>query len=507
MPGALLAARLVLAVVFGVAGVAKLFDVRGAIAGASGFGLPEKLAKLVGPALPVVELGIAVAVVPLSTAWWGALAALCVLVAFVAAIARSMRHGQAPKCHCFGQLHSAPAGPGALVRNAALAAVAAFVVAHGPGSSGTSATAWVSRLSTSELLAVIAIVISAALAVAAATLSVSLLRAHGRLLVRVDELQSALAGAGVGAHVPVPATNNGHRIPGLPVFSRAPEFDLALLGGGRTTSRELLGRGLPLLLVFTDPGCGPCKEAVSLVALWQRNYAERVTIAVLSQGDRDLMRARTEQLDPLSVLLDEDGGVARAYASYGTPSSVLVSTEGRVASPVSSGPKGVHDVLERALGVRVPLPEQEQRSVSALASTVIGSQVPEFELPTVAGGSLSTQSLSGGRTVMLFWNQNCGFCAKMKPDLQAWWTERAAGVPQLLIISRGSAEENKDLGQPERVVLDHDLVLARHFGATGTPMGVLVADGRVSSGVAAGADAVFALLGATRNEKVAGLRG
>ena len=495
MSQGLLAARAVLCLVFVVAGLAKLFDLRGAQQAVTAFGVPERLARPVSVALPVLELGIACALLPLTTAWWGALTALSVLVLFTAAIGRSIRRGQAPDCHCFGQLHSAPAGRSTLARNAVLAAIAAFIVAHGPGPAGTSATAWVSRLSAAELLSIVALLVAVAVAAAAATLALSLLRAHGRLLVRIDQLQAALAGAGAaaGPAVSAPLIGNGNGA-GLPIGTRAPDFELQELDGAMVSLGSLLGARVPVVLVFTDPSCGPCKQALPLVAEWQRHYAGQVEIAVVSEGDVDLMRSQRDKLALSRVLVEERHDVAKAYASYGTPAAVLISSEGFIGTAVQGGPKGIHEVLERALRFPVPVPSQKGPDHEASA-VVIGAQGPHFELPTVSGGIVSAESLRGVETVLLFWNPNCGFCAKMKPDLQAWWQRRAPQAPQLLVVSRGSVEENADLGPGERVVLDQDFMLASRFGASGTPMAVqLGADGRIASRVAAGATGVFGLL-------------
>src|SRR3954463_14740375 len=109
MAAALLASRLVLALVFLTAGAAKLADREGSRAAIAGFGVPPAMASPLGVLLPLVELTAAVLLVPAAAAAWGALLALALLLLFIAGIARSMARGEAPDCHCFGQLHSAPA--------------------------------------------------------------------------------------------------------------------------------------------------------------------------------------------------------------------------------------------------------------------------------------------------------------------------------------------------------------------------------------------------------------
>jgi uncharacterized membrane protein YphA (DoxX/SURF4 family) len=140
MDAALLVARLLLALVFAVAGVAKLVDRTGSRQAIIDFGLPRALASPLGILLPLCELAVAAALIPPPTAWWGAIGALALLLVFVVGIGANLARGRKPDCHCFGQLHSAPAGPKTLARNAALAAVAALVVWQGwQGNVGPSA--------------------------------------------------------------------------------------------------------------------------------------------------------------------------------------------------------------------------------------------------------------------------------------------------------------------------------------------------------------------------------
>jgi uncharacterized membrane protein YphA (DoxX/SURF4 family) len=112
MSVALLIARLALAMTFAVAGAAKLADLAGSRRALEEFGLPLPLALPLGTFLPVVEIGIAAAWVPVVSGWWGATAALALLVVFTAGIAGTLIAGRRPDCHCFGQLYSAPIGWG-----------------------------------------------------------------------------------------------------------------------------------------------------------------------------------------------------------------------------------------------------------------------------------------------------------------------------------------------------------------------------------------------------------
>src|SRR2546426_6052808 len=122
MDTALLALRLALALVFATAAAGKLLDLPGSRAAVRDFGVPARIASVAGTLLPFAELAVAIALIPAGSAQWAALGGVALLLAFIAGIARALRQGRTPDCHCFGQIHSAPAGRGTLVRNAVLAA-------------------------------------------------------------------------------------------------------------------------------------------------------------------------------------------------------------------------------------------------------------------------------------------------------------------------------------------------------------------------------------------------
>src|SRR5215203_3550116 len=128
---ALLLSRVLLTSVFVAAGVSKLTDRVGSRQAIVDFGLPSSLATPLGLLLPLGELAVAAALIPIATAWWGALGALALLLVFIVGIGLNLARGHKPDCHCFGQLHSAPAGWKTLARNGALATLAGFLAWRG----------------------------------------------------------------------------------------------------------------------------------------------------------------------------------------------------------------------------------------------------------------------------------------------------------------------------------------------------------------------------------------
>src|SRR3954452_8257734 len=154
MDTVLLAIRILLALVFATAGIGKLFDLEGSRAAMRDFGLSRRLASAAGVVLPVVELAAAVLLILHPTVTAGAVLTLVLLLAFIGGIANALRRGVAPDCHCFGQIHSEPAGPSTLIRNGVLAALAIFLVAAGKG---PAIDTWVGDRSAAELVAVVAV--------------------------------------------------------------------------------------------------------------------------------------------------------------------------------------------------------------------------------------------------------------------------------------------------------------------------------------------------------------
>src|SRR4051794_4330854 len=123
MGTAALVARLVLAGILVAAGIAKLLDRSGSRRALLDFGVREPLARFGAVALPIAELATAAALLVQPAARWGAVAALVLLVGFAAAIVNALVRGTAPDCHCFGRIHSAPAGRKQVLRDAALGAL------------------------------------------------------------------------------------------------------------------------------------------------------------------------------------------------------------------------------------------------------------------------------------------------------------------------------------------------------------------------------------------------
>lgn len=338
--------RLVLAAIFVVAGVAKLWDLAGAREAIRSFGVPASLSGPSAIALPVVELALAVLLLLAGTARVAAVAAAALFAAFAFVVALARLRGRTPDCQCFGRLHAAPAGWGVVGRNIALAVITLLVVSQPASAISTTA---------GGVFAISALVLGQAI------LTYALLRRYGRALRRIEELESRRPALEVGAEAPVFA--------GLP------------------------SRGRQALLVFTAPGCGPCKALLPRVAQWKQDHAHVLAVTVV-----------------------EDAVVAERYGIYVTPSAVLVGADGRIEQARLEGADAIEQVVESLTATPMPIAAPNANRRLALAGAAAGA---------VAVAAGTAQAAPQHPSVL-------------DPELQAIDAALKAAAPRLLTASQRS---------------------------------------------------------------------
>lgn len=520
MDAVLLIARLALAGIFAVAGVGKLLDLSGSQQAVRNFGLPERLAKPGGIALPIAELIIAALLLPVTTAKYGAIAAFALMLVFIAAIANQLRIGNQPDCHCFGQIHSEPAGPKTLIRNGIFAIVAAFVAIAGWDDAGTSLTGWMHDRSGFEWFVLTLSVIAVAGLAVSGWIIVHILGQNGRLLLKLDELEDQITALASGN--PIPATSKPapsarpEPARGLPIGTKAPAFRLEGIYGETQTLDALRAAGKPLLLVFADPGCGPCNALMPDVAAWQKELAANLTIAVMSRGTVEKNQEKAELHGLSSILLQPDRSISDSYQAIGTPSAVLVQANGTIGSQVLGGAEKIREfvrsfrdggVSEQAVIAAPPKPAEPGHATGSNGQSArphMGDPAPGFSLPDLDGNIVTLADFQGQDAVLIFWSPTCGFCKRMADDILAWEREPGANAPQAVFVTSGDVQANRDFGFASTVLLDEQVATMRQFGASGTPTAIrLDKDGNIASQLRVGQQGVMSLL---RNEEAPAVR-
>jgi uncharacterized membrane protein YphA (DoxX/SURF4 family)/peroxiredoxin len=320
MDDALVVARLFLTAVFVVAGVAKLADRSGTRQALADFDVPPRLADPLLLLLPAAELAAATALVFPTTARWGAAGSLVLLALFVVGLTRVLHRGEAPDCHCFGQLHSKPASWVTVARNLVLALPAAYVALAGPGPSLVS---WVTGTDARDIW----LIATGSLATLTTTMSVLLWRENRRL--RSTDDRAAAAPRQIGA--------------------LAPHFTLPSTAGRVVSLQDLLADDRACILTFVHPGCGPCAPLLPELARWHDTITEHLALTLVTPAEAIEAEQLAREHALTNVLIDEQSAVSHAYGVTATPSAVLVASDGTVRSAPVAGRVAIESLIRLAL--------------------------------------------------------------------------------------------------------------------------------------------------------------
>src|SRR5262249_5167706 len=122
---------------------------------------------------------------------------------------------------------------------------------------------------------------------------------------------------------------------GLKAGTVAPEFLLPLVGGGELALADLRGRRV--LLVFSDPNCGPCDE---LAPRLQELHRERpdLKVVVVSRRDAEATRAKAEAFGlTFPIVMQRQWEISLKYGMFATPIGYLIDERGVLMKDVAVG--------------------------------------------------------------------------------------------------------------------------------------------------------------------------
>ena len=138
---------------------------------------------------------------------------------------------------------------------------------------------------------------------------------------------------------------------GLAAGSVAPDFTLPQLDGPELRLSDFRGRHV--LLVFSDPQCGPCTEVLLRLEIFHRNHPDLLVLTV-SRGDAEPNRRKACDLGlTFPVVLQRQWEISREYAMFTTPIAYLIDAKGTIAADVAVGIDAILGLANHAAATMV----------------------------------------------------------------------------------------------------------------------------------------------------------
>ncbi|MEP7076702.1 MAG: TlpA family protein disulfide reductase [Acidobacteriota bacterium] len=485
MESLLLLSRLFLVGIFGVAGITKLMDLKGSETAVRDFGVPKALVTPLSIILSVSEVIIAILLFPLFTSWIAAVAALVFLIWFTIGMGYQMAKGNAPDCHCFGQLYNEPVRVSSLIRNAGFSIPAIFLVyrgvkGQGPGF-GDERT-----YSPEFVFGVLILAGVASLLLYARQMSIRQIE-----ILRRMEILEALGGGAIERN------EAGDPNDGLPIGAVFPDFSLLDAQGKLITLDHLLAEAKPTLFFFISPTCEPCKALMPEIDEWQAGLRDSVNLVFVSKGTVEANQEKFTGSWAKRFLLQKNTELQDLVSAKWTPSALLMNTDGRVASHIAAGDVSIRGLVDTIKSGDINDPFFYFASKKPHAREPrIGETVPDFEMPDLEGRMIDAAELRGKPTLVTFWSLTCPHCVEMMRQIKNWESDGGEREANLLLFSDGEIEEHRKFELSSRIIIDKDYATAAKFGMMGTPSAVLVDEnGRIASETAVGAANIWALIG------------
>lgn len=487
--------RILLVAIFGVAGIAKLYDLNGSKKAMQSFGVPEGAALAAGLTLPLIEIAIAILLIFVQTSWFGAIGATALLGIFIVGMAWQMYQGNAPDCHCFGQVHSEPVSPKSLIRNVIFIVPALVLIITGRENQGLNLFGSNFNNSSESTMQIIIGLAMIGLLAAVVYFLKQISEQQVQIMRRIEILEFT---AHEGTKE-VEREDVSSPVEGLPIGSVAPEFVLPDLNNKEIGLKDLLSPKKSTIFLFVSPTCNPCGALLPEIEQWQTELKDKLNFVFISSGNvkdnTDKFAGKTLK----KILLQKDKEVAEIYGAKWTPTVILVNSDGRIASRVAAGDSAIRAIIDK-----VRESEDEVKFVSNNDGDKLGQELPEFKLEDISGKAVTPKDLVGKPTLITYWSPGCGWCQRMLDDLRDWDKTKGQDEPNLIVVSSGDAEKHKDMGLQSTILLDNDFVVSKSLGMSGTPSAVLLNEqGKIISEIAVGADNIWSLIG-KKSEKTNG---
>ncbi|HMF13107.1 MAG TPA: redoxin domain-containing protein [Gemmataceae bacterium] len=153
---------------------------------------------------------------------------------------------------------------------------------------------------------------------------------------------------------------------GLRAGTVAPDFRLPRIDGGELSLAEL--RGGRVLLVFSDPNCGPCDE---LAPRLQRLHLEQpdLHVLVVSRHDAEATRAKADAVGlSFAIVMQKQWEISLQYGMFATPIGYLIDEQGMIARDVAVGVEPILALADESAGARTGVEPSRNGEKAARAS-------------------------------------------------------------------------------------------------------------------------------------------
>lgn len=482
----LLVLRLALTVVFGVAAFGKLIDREGSERALSDFGVPKAFVPAFAYLLPTAELAIAVSLLFIEVSWFAAIGAALLFAIFTGGMIYQYAKGNAPDCHCFGQIHSEPVGVPSILRNVAFLAIAAVLIFAGRSNQGLDLVA--KDQNVMQLIIGIAVI---GLLVAVVYFLKKISEQQVQIMRRIELMELVSQEGGEVAREDVT-----HPHEGLPIGGHFPDFELSDVNAQTITLSTIKDQKTPTLFFFVSPTCNPCKALLPEIDQWRKELMGKVNFVFVSNGkaQENIDKFGNDPRRP--ILLQKQRELAEAVNAQWTPTVILMDTNGRVASHPTAGDNAIRSLIEQLKSEDLDREFTHFARVHDHAHNRIGESVPEFSIQDIKGKVIDSDYFKGKQTLVTFWSTTCQFCSSMMDELKEWDRTKGKDAPELVLFSEGDKETHEKFQLNSPVILEDGYKTAVGFGMFGTPSAVLVnEDGKIISETAVGAANIWSLVG------------
>lgn len=139
---------------------------------------------------------------------------------------------------------------------------------------------------------------------------------------------------------------------GLTAGTTAPDFRLPQIDGGELALDDF--RGKRLLLVFSDPNCGPCDVLAPQLEELHRQPSD-LQVLMISRRDAEGTRAKAASLGlSFPIVMQKQWEISLQYGMFATPIAYLIDEQSVLLSDVAVGVEPILALAEQPAGARAP---------------------------------------------------------------------------------------------------------------------------------------------------------